>query len=189
VAQVYSFVDDNGVTRLFAEIHPDPAGTPFNGGTITESLLIATTGTANPLKLQVDPEESTVNLLDCSLVEESSWEARIRAVDHGSSNVDVALSLFANGTGTSTIEAYDDTGTGKFVFTTDAGLTVNAKAATVGNILLIKVGNSALFAISDTGAVGFFGAAAAAQQTLHSATATPEQIALALEASTLMGGD
>lgn len=41
VAQVYQFVDDNGVTRLFAEIVPDPAGTPFNGGTITEGLTIA----------------------------------------------------------------------------------------------------------------------------------------------------
>jgi hypothetical protein len=40
MAQVYSFVDENGVTRLFAEIHPDPAGTPFNGGTITGPLVI-----------------------------------------------------------------------------------------------------------------------------------------------------
>jgi hypothetical protein len=49
MAQVYQFVDDNGVTRLFAEIVPDPAGTPFNGGTITSELIVdtaATTGQA-----------------------------------------------------------------------------------------------------------------------------------------------
>jgi hypothetical protein len=40
MAQVYQFVDDNGVTRLFAEIQPDPAGTPFNGGTITTGLTV-----------------------------------------------------------------------------------------------------------------------------------------------------
>jgi hypothetical protein len=40
VAQVYQFVDENGVTRLFAEIQPDPTGTPFNGGTITGALAI-----------------------------------------------------------------------------------------------------------------------------------------------------
>lgn len=38
-------------------------------------------------------------------------------------------------------------------------------------------------------AISFFGGAAAAQQTLHSATATPEQIALALLASTFTKGD
>jgi hypothetical protein len=40
VAQVYAFTDQNGETRLFAEIHPDPAGTPFNGGTITNALVV-----------------------------------------------------------------------------------------------------------------------------------------------------
>jgi hypothetical protein len=45
MAQVYQFVDDNGVTRLFAEIVPDPAGTPFNGGTITQELIIDTAAT------------------------------------------------------------------------------------------------------------------------------------------------
>lgn len=34
MAQVYQFTDANGETRLLAEIVPDPAGTPFNGGTI-----------------------------------------------------------------------------------------------------------------------------------------------------------
>lgn len=43
MTQVYSFVDENGTTRLFAEIHPEPAGTPFNGGTITGAITVAPT--------------------------------------------------------------------------------------------------------------------------------------------------
>lgn len=42
--------------------------------------------------------------------------------------------------------------------------------------------------VAGVGRLGFFGGTPAARQTLTSATATPEQIALALEASTLMGG-
>jgi hypothetical protein len=50
VTQVYQFVDDNGVTRLFAEIVPDPAGTPFNGGTITSPLeIVAPTHNGTPV--------------------------------------------------------------------------------------------------------------------------------------------
>lgn len=54
MAQVYQFVDDNGVTRLFAEIVPDPAGTPFNGGTITQTLVSAITD-PNGQNLQLKP--------------------------------------------------------------------------------------------------------------------------------------
>jgi len=75
MTQVYQFVDDNGVTRLFAEIVPDPAGTPFNGGTITAPLTVdvgalATaggveiTGTsgANVKRLGVDFLHTTLDL-------------------------------------------------------------------------------------------------------------------------------
>lgn len=47
MAQVYAFTDQNGETRLFAEIHPDPAGTPFNGGTITNELAVSPAATTN----------------------------------------------------------------------------------------------------------------------------------------------
>lgn len=63
MAQVYSFVDENGVTRLFAEIHPDPAGTPFNGGTITDGLVIAPV--TDTLTLELDAVAGqTADVLD-----------------------------------------------------------------------------------------------------------------------------
>ena len=58
MTQVYQFVDDNGVTRLFAEIVPDPAGTPFNGGTITEALNVAPPGTENNVAVTADATAS-----------------------------------------------------------------------------------------------------------------------------------
>lgn len=61
--------------------------------------------------------------------------------------------------------------------------------------LFASDGNAGVEVDNLTGAVtiyathaGFFGGTPATKQTLASATATPEQIALALEASTLMGG-
>jgi hypothetical protein len=63
MAQVYQFVDDNGVTRLFAEIVPDPAGTPFNGGTITAGLEIDNPVNGTPLKVK-DSAASTVFTMD-----------------------------------------------------------------------------------------------------------------------------
>jgi hypothetical protein len=188
VAQVYQLVDDNGVTRLFVEIVPDPAGTPFDGGTITTPLNIAPTAPSVPLGIQ-GASGFSGNMIDVVLGALSDWEASLSAADHGGNNVDIVWKMFANGTGTAALELEDDSGNGHFRFATDTGLDVSARTGTVGNMLAVGIGSTVLFAITSTGAVGFFGAAAAAQQTLHSATATPEQIALALEASTLMTGD
>jgi hypothetical protein len=60
VAQVYSFTDENGVTRLFAEIHPEPA---FNGGTITEALTVDPPTDTTALTLNAAADNTTDLLL------------------------------------------------------------------------------------------------------------------------------
>jgi hypothetical protein len=52
-----------------------------------------------------------------------------------------------------------------------------------------KSGGIDVIRVNAAGALGFFNATPAARQTIHSGTATPESLALALEASTLMTGD
>lgn len=81
---------------------------------------------------------------------------------------------------------------GLFLDLTQGGLNGNLMRITEGD----DAGNfNTRFVVGAGGDVtiggksGFYGSAPAARQTLHSATATPEQIALALEASTLMTGD
>jgi hypothetical protein len=62
--------------------------------------------------------------------------------------------------------------------------------ASAGNTIVEVTDTSGndVFVVEVDAKIGFFGHAPAAQQTLTSGTATPEQIALALEASTLMAG-
>lgn len=98
MAQVYQFVDDNGVTRLFAEIVPDPAGTPFNGGTITGALTINKA-------LAPSTSDRVIDILD-----PNNTDAEIdfsRSVD-GSGNENVGLTLAPALDGTATMDLADD---------------------------------------------------------------------------------
>lgn len=63
MAQVYSFVDENGATRLFAEIQPDPAGTPFNGGTIDNALVVDVDTGSNVTAIQAEANGVKINAL------------------------------------------------------------------------------------------------------------------------------
>jgi hypothetical protein len=142
----------------------------FNGGTLTSNLTLSPTNPATvPLVIRPLPNASTL--------------------------------------GTDSIEVYDDTGTVRFLsidadgllrfrcdtnfgndfrITHDAAILVDIDGD--GFIVYDGSGNPLLNVQRNAG-IGFYGHAAAAQQTLHSATATPELIALALEANGLCGGD
>jgi hypothetical protein len=102
VTQVYQFVDDNGVTRLFAEIVPDPAGT-FNGGTITDGLEIVPPSGTTALKIASVDGNSTkmidATALHTTFTVDSDGTARLLSDDHmafivgGTSGSGAALSV------------------------------------------------------------------------------------------------
>lgn len=128
-------------------------GTTFNGGTITQPLVIAPTSSGVvPLVVHAAPGAFAANgnvaeWYDDTTTFRGSLAAR------GGQELDLAIGA-----------------TGFVVFPPDfQGLSVNSTGAALS--------------------LGFFGAGTATQQTLHSATATPEQIALALEANGFCGGD
>ncbi len=77
MAQVYAFTDTNGETRLFAEIHPEPA---FNGGTITGPLAIAPSdASATPLRVT----GASGQLADYAFIEDSNGNSLIEVDSSG----------------------------------------------------------------------------------------------------------
>jgi hypothetical protein len=66
---------------------------------------------------------------------------------------------------------------------------IGAGGHSLGFVVYTAGGAAVSFRIQQDGKMGFFEGVPAVQQTLHSGTTTPELIALALEASTLMTGD
>ena len=91
---------------------------------------------------------------------------------------------------------------GQLAFDTFSGVNLSPEAGSAGilqffpraghtgdTVLVRSPAGLNTFRVSADNKIGLFDHAPAAQQTLHSATATPEQIALALEANGFCGGD
>ncbi len=90
--------------------------------------------------------------------------------------------------GNDTFDVADSTGLNVYTVYADGSSTYrlqfNGSTLLAGN----PGGTPNTLTVTGANTIGFFGGTAAARQTLVSGTATPEQIALALQASTLMGG-
>jgi hypothetical protein len=158
MAQVYSFTDQNGETRLFAEIHPDPAGTPFNGGTtLTDAPTVMSPSDKDAVALQLKPVTG------------------------------------ATADQTDLLEIYDDAGNLLGYWDASGGFYSSGNNAqfalkTGKSFSLVDNSLADLLRVTAANTFGFYGHAAVAQQTLTSGTATPEQIALALQSNGLCGG-
>jgi len=156
VAQVYQFVDDNGVTRLFAEIVPDPAGTPFNGGTITAPLTIDDPAVA----------AGSYQLLDVAMAGAGQDALVVTDVRDGAGNDVVAVSVSASGTGNANVSVNDDAGFGSAVLDSQAGISY-----------LSPSDGATVFTVTPT-TLGFYRHAPVAQQTGVAVTAAAIHAAL-----------
>jgi hypothetical protein len=174
VTQVYSFTDENGVTRLFAEIVPDPA---FNGGTITAATTIHTSGAADE-PLTLIPGAAAAAAFTLVLDAQDGQGNTVLGADAGG---EVFVNTGADGLFTVTVPMN--------AVVVGLGPTGATMSAPPGNALALndEHGN-ALLSISGSSHLGLYGHAAAAQPSLTSGTATPEQIALALQSYGAAGG-
>lgn len=142
-------------------------GGRFNGGTITGALAITPAVPTTPLVQLISP-------------------------DGQSNDVLAVLDQTGGGSGTNTLELFP--GGGLYLATVVNGDIVlyldgqSAPSQTADILRAVDKNGHVNLRVSANDGLGFYGHAAATQQTLTSATATPEQIALALQANGLCGG-
>lgn len=135
-------------------------GGSFNGGTITGPLSVIVTGDGDtPIYARVSAT-SFARVLDLDAVDGNM---------HYGADGTLAVGAPSNGS---------------------QALILRGSAADTDDIVLVRTGgNKNVLTLSGGNKIGFYDHAPATQQMLHSATVTPEQIALALEANGLCGGD
>jgi hypothetical protein len=176
VAQVYSFTDENGVTRLFAEIVPDPA---FNGGTITGATTLApSSDTAVPLTI-TPPSGAAALFTEVVHVGDGQGHA-LFGIDAGG---DIFFAVTAGGPALTV----DAGATASVVSITDGGVSLKAPANSEVQILdtagdaLVRVGGA-----SQT--LAFFGTSPAAKPTVTGAKLPSDTVmASLLTALTALG--
>jgi hypothetical protein len=194
----------NGGTITEAlNVEPGPAETD-------PAITADATGSGNTTALQVNGrtilDESSVGGLPLSvqlsgaavLVVDGDGKTKLTPTTNGTSaqpalDVDGAaaintlLRLRTNGTTLFTVDKAGTLDAGAWLFSGDSGTQIVASGAG-SDIELCDSGSNIVVQVTDTGHLGFFNHAAAAQQSLTSGTATPEQIALALQANGFCGG-